>query len=79
MEKYRAIPGTHFVGLIALIAVSLSIASVIGLAVKDTANTSKPTEPGIGAQLFLKDSPDRGVFTGLLLSPACHRIRGVFF
>lgn len=32
--------GTYFVGLITLIAVSLSIASVIGLAVKDTANTS---------------------------------------
>lgn len=33
-------PGTYFVGLITLIAVSLGIASVIGLAVKDTANTS---------------------------------------
>ncbi len=33
-------PGTYFAGLIALIAVSLSAASVIGLAVKDTANTS---------------------------------------
>lgn len=33
-------PGTYFVGLIALIAISLSIASIIGLAVKDTANTS---------------------------------------
>ena len=32
--------GTYFVGLITLIVVSLSIASVIGLAVKDTANTS---------------------------------------
>lgn len=33
-------PGTYFAGLITLIAVSLSAASVIGLAVKDTANTS---------------------------------------
>lgn len=33
-------PGTYFAGLTALIVVSLSIASVIGLAVKDTANTS---------------------------------------
>lgn len=33
-------PGTYFVGLITLIAVSLSIASVIGLAVKNMANTS---------------------------------------
>lgn len=33
-------PGTYIIGLVALIAVSLSIASVIGLAVKDTANTS---------------------------------------
>ena len=33
-------PGTYFVGLITLIAVSLSIASVIGLVVKNTANTS---------------------------------------
>ena len=38
--KIPAHPGIHFVGLITLIAVSLSIASVIGLAVKDTANTS---------------------------------------
>ena len=38
--KIPAHPGTYFVGLIALIAVSLSVASVIGLAVKDTANTS---------------------------------------
>ena len=33
-------PGVHFCGLIILIAVSLGIASIIGLAVKDTANTS---------------------------------------
>ena len=33
-------PGTYFVGMVVLIAVSLSVASVIGLAVKDTANTS---------------------------------------
>lgn len=33
-------PGTYFGGLIILIAVSLSIASIIGLAIKDTANTS---------------------------------------
>lgn len=33
-------PGTYFVGLITLIVVSLGIASVIGLAVKDMANTS---------------------------------------
>lgn len=38
--KIPARPEIYFVGLIALIAVSLSIASVIGLAVKDTANTS---------------------------------------
>lgn len=38
--KIPAHPGSYFVGLIALIAASLSIASVIGLAVKDTANTS---------------------------------------
>ena len=38
--KIPAHPGTYFVGLTTLIAVSLSIASVIGLAVKDTANTS---------------------------------------
>ncbi|MBD5154445.1 MAG: ABC transporter permease [Oscillibacter sp.] len=33
-------PGVHFCGLVILIAVSLGIASIIGLAVKDTANTS---------------------------------------
>lgn len=38
--KIPARPEIYFVGLIALIAVSLGIASVIGLAVKDTANTS---------------------------------------
>ena len=38
--KIPAHPGTYFIGLITLTAVSLSIASVIGLAVKDTANTS---------------------------------------
>lgn len=38
--KIPAHPGAYLVGLITLIAVSLSIASVIGLAVKDTANTS---------------------------------------
>lgn len=38
--KIPAHPETYFVGVIALIAVSLSVASVIGLAVKDTANTS---------------------------------------
>lgn len=38
--KIPAHPETYFVGLIGLIAVSLSIASIIGLAVKDTANTS---------------------------------------
>lgn len=38
--KVPAHPGTYFGGLIVLIAVSLGIASIIGLAVKDTANTS---------------------------------------
>ena len=38
--KIPAHPGTYFGGLVVLIAVSLSIASIIGLAVKDTANTS---------------------------------------
>ena len=38
--KIPAHPGTYFAGLITLIAVSLSIASVIGLAAKSTANTS---------------------------------------
>ena len=33
-------PGVHFCGLIILIAVSLGIASIIGLAVKEAANTS---------------------------------------
>lgn len=38
--KIPAHPEIYFVGLIALIVVSLGIASIIGLAVKDTANTS---------------------------------------
>ena len=33
-------PGAHFCGVIILIAISLGIASIIGLAVKDMANTS---------------------------------------
>ena len=33
-------PGLHFCGLIILIIVSLGVASILGLAVKDTANTS---------------------------------------
>lgn len=37
LPKY---PGTYFCGLVILIAVSLGVASMIGLAVKDTANTS---------------------------------------
>ena len=37
MAYQRKVRDTHFVGLITLIAVSLSIASVIGLAVKNTA------------------------------------------
>lgn len=38
--KIPEYPGAYFAALIILIVVSLSIASVIGLAVKDTANTS---------------------------------------
>lgn len=59
-------PGTYFVGLITLIAVSLSIASVIGLAVKDTANTSM-----LSILLFLPSTMLSGImFPGDMLPQA---------
>ncbi len=58
--------GTYFVGLITLIAVSLSIASVIGLAVKDTANTSM-----LSILLFLPSTMLSGImFPGDMLPQA---------
>ena len=59
-------PGTYFVGLITLIAVSLGIASVIGLAVKDTANTSM-----LSILLFLPSTMLSGImFPGDMLPQA---------
>ena len=64
--KIPAHPAAYFVGLITLIAVSLSIASVIGLAVKDTANTSM-----FSILLFLPSTMLSGImFPSEMLPPA---------
>ena len=72
--KIPAHPETCFVGLIGLIAVSLSIASIIGLAVKDTANTSM-----FSILLFLPSTMLSGImFPGDML-PKALAIAGKLF
>lgn len=68
--KIPAHPGTYFVGLTTLIAVSLSIASVIGLAVKDTANTSMFSillflpSTMLSGSMSPGDRPSQGIYDG---------------
>lgn len=72
--KIPAHPGTYYVGLIALIAVSLSIASVIGLAVKDMANTSM-----LSILLFLPSTMLSGIMFPSNMLPKAFVMAGKLF
>ena len=72
--KIPAHPGTYFVGLITLIAVSLSVASIIGLAVKDTANTSM-----LSILLFLPSTMLSGIMFPSNMLPKVFVIAGKLF
>ena len=67
-------PGTYFSGLVVLIAVSLSAASVIGLAVKDTANTSM-----VSILLFLPSTMLSGIMFPKEMLPEAFVIAGKLF
>ena len=67
-------PGVHFCGLIILIAVSLGIASIIGLAVKDTANTSM-----FSILIFLPSIMLSGIMFPADLLPEAFGIAGKLF
>lgn len=67
-------PETYFGGLLVLIAVSLSVASVIGLAVKDAANTSM-----FSILLFLPSVMLSGVMFPSELLPEALAVVGKFF
>lgn len=72
--KIPAHPGTYFVGLITLIAVSLSVASIIGLAVKNTANTSM-----LSILLFLPSTMLSGIMFPSNMLPKVFVIAGKSF
>ena len=72
--KIPAHPGTYFAGLITLIAVSLSIASVIGLAAKSTANTSM-----ISIMLFLPSTMLSGIMFPNNMLPKAFVMAGKLF
>ena len=72
--KIPAHPGTYFAGLITLIAVSLSIASVIGLAAKSTANTSM-----ISIMLFLPSTMLSGIMFPSDMLPKAFVMAGKLF
>lgn len=67
-------PGVHFCGVIILIAVSLGIASIIGLAVKDTANTSM-----VSILIFLPSTMLSGIMFPADLLPKALRAAGKLF
>lgn len=67
-------PGVHFCGLIILIAVSLGIASIIGLAVKDMANTSM-----FSILVFLPSIMLSGIMFPANLLPKAFGIAGKLF
>lgn len=67
-------PGTYFCGLVILIAVSLSVASIIGLAVKDTANTSM-----FSILLFLPSIMLSGIMFPIHLLPKPFELAGKLF
>lgn len=72
--KIPAHPGTYFVGLIALIAVSLSIASVIGLLSKNMANTSM-----FSILLFLPSTMLSGIMFPSSMLPRAFSTAGKLF
>ncbi len=67
-------PGVHFCGVIILIIVSLGIASIIGLAVKDTANTSM-----FSILIFLPSIMLSGIMFPAELLPKAFGIAGKLF
>ena len=67
-------PGAHFCGLIILIAVSLGVASIIGLAVKDMASTSM-----LSILIFLPSTMLSGIMFPVDLLPKALRIAGKLF
>ena len=67
-------PGTYLGGLVVLIAVSLSVASTIGLAVKDSANTSM-----ISILLFLPSTMLSGIMFPVEMLPHAFAIAGKLF
>ena len=67
-------PGAHFCGLIILIAVSLGVASIIGLAVKDMASTSM-----FSILIFLPSTMLSGIMFPADLLPKALRIAGKLF
>lgn len=67
-------PATYFVGVMVLIAVSLSVASVIGLAVKDTANTSM-----FSILLFLPSTMLSGIMFPSSMLPKALAMAGKLF
>ena len=67
-------PGVHFCGLMILIAVSLGVASIIGLAVKDTANTSM-----CSILIFLPSIMLSGIMFPADLLPEVFEIAGKLF
>lgn len=72
--KTPAHPGTYFVGLITLIAVSLSVASMIGLAVKNAANTSM-----VSILLFLPSTMLSGIMFPNNMLPKGFMLAGKLF
>lgn len=72
--KLPANPAAHFAGLAVLITVSLSIASIIGLAVKDPANTSM-----FSILLFLPSIMLSGIMFPAGLLPKAFAIAGKLF
>ena len=67
-------PAVYFGGLAVLIAVSLSVASVIGLAVKDTANTSM-----FSILLFLPSIMLSGIMFPIDMLPGAFEMAGKLF
>ena len=67
-------PGVYFCGLVVLIAASLGIASIIGLAVKDTANTSM-----FSILIFLPSIMLSGIMFPASLLPEALGIAGKLF
>ena len=72
--KIPAHPETYFVGVVVLIGVSLSVASVIGLAVKDTANTSM-----FSILLFLPSTMLSGIMFPSSMLPRAFVLAGKLF